>query len=119
MIGGTERLLEARRAVPADPQKSIGEAEALRLTNASQPLAKGNRDRGCRKVENGTEYQKSRGAPDGVAAFRPAAMPPCARWTGPSTGKSVPAITGTPRMLLRKCVRGSGNLLAPTSPQRE
>src|SRR5262249_37638896 len=47
MIGGTERLLEARRAVPADRQKSIGEAEALLLTNASQPLAKGNRDRGC------------------------------------------------------------------------
>src|SRR6516225_2379487 len=47
MIGGTERLLEARRAVPADRQKSIGEAEALFLTNASQSLAKGNRDRGC------------------------------------------------------------------------
>ena len=47
MIGGTERLLEARRAVPADRQKSVGEAEALFLTNASQPLAKGNRDRGC------------------------------------------------------------------------
>jgi hypothetical protein len=47
MIGGTERLLEARRAVPADRQKSIGEAEALFLTNASQPLAQGNRDRGC------------------------------------------------------------------------
>jgi hypothetical protein len=46
MIGGTERLLEARRAVPADRQKSIGEVEALLLTNASQPLAKGNRDRG-------------------------------------------------------------------------
>ena len=47
MIGGTEWLLEARRAVPADRQKSIGEAEALFLTNASQSLAKGNRDRGC------------------------------------------------------------------------
>jgi len=47
MIGGTERLLEMRRAVPADRQKSIGEAETLLLTNASQPLAKGNRDRGC------------------------------------------------------------------------
>ena len=56
MIGGTERLLEARRAVPADEarravpadrQKSVGEAEALFLTNASQPLAKGDRDRGC------------------------------------------------------------------------
>ena len=46
MIGGTERLLKARGAVPADPEKSIGEAEALLLTNASQPLAKGNRDRG-------------------------------------------------------------------------
>ena len=46
MIGGTERLLEMRSAVPADRQKSIGEAEALLLTNASQPLAKGNRDRG-------------------------------------------------------------------------
>ena len=34
MIGGTERLLEARRAVPADRQKSISEAEALLLTNA-------------------------------------------------------------------------------------
>jgi hypothetical protein len=45
MIGGTERLLEARSAVPADRQKSIGEAEPLLLTNASQPLAKGNRDR--------------------------------------------------------------------------
>jgi hypothetical protein len=44
MIGGTERLLEARCAVPANRQKSIGEAEALLLTNASQPLAKGNRD---------------------------------------------------------------------------
>jgi hypothetical protein len=29
MIGGTERLLEARRAVPTDRQKSICEAEAL------------------------------------------------------------------------------------------
>jgi hypothetical protein len=47
MTGGTERLLEARSAVPADSQKSIGEAEALFLTNASQPLAKGDRDRGC------------------------------------------------------------------------
>jgi hypothetical protein len=37
----------ARRAVPANRQKSIGEAEALFLTNASQPLAKGNRDRAC------------------------------------------------------------------------
>ena len=36
----------ARRAVPADRQKSIGEAEALFLTNASPPLAKGDRDRG-------------------------------------------------------------------------
>jgi hypothetical protein len=34
MIGGTERLLEARRAIPADRHKSIGEAEALFLTNA-------------------------------------------------------------------------------------
>ena len=40
MIGGTERLLESRRAVPADRQKAIGEAEALFLTNASQPLTK-------------------------------------------------------------------------------
>jgi hypothetical protein len=40
MIGGTERLLEAGRAVPTDRQKSIGKAEALFLTNASQPLAK-------------------------------------------------------------------------------
>ena len=47
MIGGTERLLEARRAAPTDRQKSIRKAEALFLTNASQPLAKGNRDRGC------------------------------------------------------------------------
>jgi len=47
MIGGAERLLEARRAFPADLQKSIGEAEALFLTNANQPLAKGDRDRGC------------------------------------------------------------------------
>src|SRR5262249_17054571 len=47
MIGGTKRLLEAYRAIPADGQKTIGEAEALLLTNASQPLAKGNRDRGC------------------------------------------------------------------------
>ena len=47
MIGGTVRLLEARRAVPADRQKSVGEAEALFLTKTSQPLAKGNRDRGC------------------------------------------------------------------------
>jgi hypothetical protein len=43
VIGGTERLLEARRAVPANRQKSIGEAEALFLTNASQSLAKGDR----------------------------------------------------------------------------
>ena len=50
MIGGTERLLEARSAVSADRQKSIGEAEALLLTNASQPLAKGNRDRGCKAL---------------------------------------------------------------------
>jgi len=27
MIGGTERLLEARRAVPTDRQKSIGVAD--------------------------------------------------------------------------------------------
>ena len=47
MIGGAERLLEARRAVPADCQKTVGEAEALFSMNASQPLAKGNRDRGC------------------------------------------------------------------------
>ena len=47
MIGGAQRLLEARSAVPADSQKSIRKAEALFLTNASQPLAKGNRDRGC------------------------------------------------------------------------
>src|SRR6476619_7807440 len=40
MIGGTERLLESRRAVPANRQKAIGEAEALFLTNASQPLTK-------------------------------------------------------------------------------
>jgi hypothetical protein len=39
MIGGTERLLEARRAVLPDRQKTIGEAEALLLTNAIQPLA--------------------------------------------------------------------------------
>ena len=44
MIGGTERLFEARRAVPADRQKSIGKARALLLTNARQPLATGNRD---------------------------------------------------------------------------
>jgi len=47
MIGGTERFLEARSAVPADRQKSIGEAEALFVTNARQPFAKGNRDHGC------------------------------------------------------------------------
>jgi hypothetical protein len=39
MIGGTERVVEARRAVHADRQKSIGEAEALFLANARQPLA--------------------------------------------------------------------------------
>jgi len=39
MIGGTDWPLEARPAAPADRQKSIGEAEALFLTNASQPLA--------------------------------------------------------------------------------
>jgi hypothetical protein len=33
MIGGTERLLEARRAVPADRQKSIGEAESCVAQN--------------------------------------------------------------------------------------
>jgi hypothetical protein len=54
MIGGTERLLEARRAVPTDRQKSIGEAEALLLTNASQPLAKGNRDRRCHALGRST-----------------------------------------------------------------
>jgi hypothetical protein len=32
VIGGTERLLESRRAVPANRQKAIGEAEALFLT---------------------------------------------------------------------------------------
>ena len=47
VIGGTGRLLEARRAVPADRQKSIGEAEALFLTNAGQPLTKRNRHGGC------------------------------------------------------------------------
>ena len=47
MIGGTERLLKSRRAVPADRQKAIGEAEALFLTNASQPLTKRNRHGGC------------------------------------------------------------------------
>jgi hypothetical protein len=47
MIGGTERLLETRSAVSADRQKSIGEAEALLLANASQPLAKGSSDGGC------------------------------------------------------------------------
>ena len=47
MIDGMGRFLEARRAVPADRQKSIGEAEALFLTDARQPLAKRNRDRGC------------------------------------------------------------------------
>src|SRR5262245_61903087 len=47
MIGETKRLLEARRAVLADRQKTIGEAEALLLTNAIQPLAECNRDRGC------------------------------------------------------------------------
>jgi hypothetical protein len=47
MIGGTERLLQARSAVPANRQKSIGEAQALFLTDASQPLTKGNCDRGC------------------------------------------------------------------------
>jgi len=39
MMGRTERLLEARRAVPADRQKST--SEAVFLTNARQPLAKG------------------------------------------------------------------------------
>jgi hypothetical protein len=38
--------LEARRAVLADRQKTIGKPEALLLTNAIQPLAKCNRDRG-------------------------------------------------------------------------
>jgi hypothetical protein len=47
MIGGTKRLLKAYRAILADRQKTIGEAEALLLTNAIQPLAKGNRDHGC------------------------------------------------------------------------
>jgi len=41
MIRGTERLFESRCAVPADRQKSIGEAEALFLTNARQPLSRG------------------------------------------------------------------------------
>jgi len=34
MIGGTDRLLEARSVVPADRQDSIGEGSLL-LTNAS------------------------------------------------------------------------------------
>ena len=53
MIGGTERLLEVRRAVLADRQKTIGKAEALLLTNAIQPLAKGNRDRSCHALAKG------------------------------------------------------------------
>ena len=47
MIGGTKRLLEAYRAVLADRQKTIGEGEALLLTNAIQPLTKRNCDLGC------------------------------------------------------------------------
>ena len=47
MIGGTEWLLEARRTVLADRQKTTSKAEALLLTNATQPLAKCDRDRGC------------------------------------------------------------------------
>jgi len=47
MIGGTKRLLKAYRAVLADRQKTIGEAEALLLPNAIQPLTKRNCDLGC------------------------------------------------------------------------
>ena len=47
VISGTKRLLKAYRAVLADRQKTIGEAEALLLTNAIQPLTKRNCDRGC------------------------------------------------------------------------
>jgi len=34
MIGATERLLEMRSAVPADRQKSIGEAEVWQLRSS-------------------------------------------------------------------------------------
>ena len=46
MIGGAERLLEVRRTVLADLQKTIGKAEALFLADALEPLTKGNRDGG-------------------------------------------------------------------------
>jgi hypothetical protein len=39
--GASQFSYEARSAVPAGRQKSIGAAEALFLINASQPLAKG------------------------------------------------------------------------------
>ena len=41
MIGGTERLLEARRAVPADRQKSVGEAEATVLDEREPTAGEG------------------------------------------------------------------------------
>ena len=46
MIGGSERLLEVRRTVLADLQKTIGKAKALFTADALQPLTKGNRDGG-------------------------------------------------------------------------
>ena len=42
MIGGSERLLEVRRTVLADLQKTIGKAKALFTADALQPLTKGN-----------------------------------------------------------------------------
>ena len=46
MIGRSERLPEVRRAVPADRQKTIGEAETLLTTDAIEPLTNGNCDGG-------------------------------------------------------------------------
>ncbi len=52
MIGGSERLLEVRRTVLADLQKTISKAKALFTADALQPLTKGNRDGGRHAVSS-------------------------------------------------------------------
>ena len=52
MIGGSERLLEVRRTVLADLQKTIGKAKALFTADALQPLTKGNRDGGRHAISS-------------------------------------------------------------------
>ena len=52
MIGGSERLLEVRRTVLANLQKTIGKAKALFTADALQPLTKGNRDGGRHAISS-------------------------------------------------------------------